>query len=162
MDDEPEIELAESVGDLDQVVVTLREFLHRTGALRVVAVRPDLEWMVDVGRLLPVEVAQGERMVHLAHSQALDAEPLPLPELRQLPKFDVLPESGEVHSTIGGLEHYAEGVRELSRVLGEGAVAVASFETNTPDLPLSISARGTDPLVLAIGEDDYEMEAGWP
>jgi hypothetical protein len=37
MSEEP-IDLVGSVGALDEVVVTLREFLHRSGAVRAVAV----------------------------------------------------------------------------------------------------------------------------
>ena len=158
------IDLVATVGGLDPVVVTLREFLHRSGAVRVCAVlaHEDEAALVDVGRLLPVEVTIGQRIVHLPHALELDAEPHPLPEVRQLPPFDVKPEAGEVHSTIGGLEHYAEAVLALARVLGPRAVAMATFSTNTPDKPLSITAREGDPLVLAIGEEDFEMEPGWP
>ena len=39
---------------------------------------------------------------------------------------------------------------------------MAQFETTTPDVPLSISARPGEPMVVAIGEDEYEMDAGWP
>ena len=159
--EDEDVEVVMTVGELDYVVVTLRDFLHRSGALRVVAVVPGPA-VVDVGRFLPVEVTRDDRVVQIAHGQTLIAVPLPLPEVRQLPPFDVKPDTGEVHSTIGGLEHYAEAVRALAHALGDDAIAMASFETTTPDLPLSISARGDEPIVLAIGEDDYEMEADWP
>lgn len=160
--EEPEPELVESVGDLDPVVVTLRDFLHRSGAVRVAVVLPGPA-LVDVGRFLPVEVTLEDRRMQLGHTQALDASPILLDvEVKQLPRYEVKPLTGEVHATIGGLELHATAVRALAHAFGPTAVAMASFESNTPDLPLSISARGDDPIVIAIGEDDYEMEAGWP
>lgn len=165
MDDgEPDIEEVTSVGDLDPVVVTLRDFLHHTGATRVAAVLPGPA-LVDVGQFLPVEVTLEDQTLQLPHGQALDAAPLALPaqvELKQLPPYDVKPLLGEVHGTIGGLELHATAVRGLAHALGPSVVAMASFPTTTPDLPLSISARGEDPIVIAIGDEDYEMEAGWP
>lgn len=165
-DDDGILEVVSSVGALDAVVVLLREFLHRSGALRAVAVVEGLTGdetaIVDCARLSPVEVTIGGRTVHVPHAIALDADQLTVPEVRQLPPFDVDRESGEIAATLGGVEHLAGGVRELARVLGGRSVALAQFETTTPDLPLSISARSDEPLVVAIGEDEYEMNAGWP
>jgi hypothetical protein len=55
-------------------------------------------------------------------------------------------------------------VRDLADVLGGRNVAMVQFETNQPEAPLAITARagGVDPLVLALGEDEFEMEPGWP
>ena len=39
---------------------------------------------------------------------------------------------------------------------------MVQFETNDPEQPLGITARGDDPIVVSIGEDEYEMEPGWP
>src|SRR4051812_49997237 len=56
-------EIVASVGPLDAVVVLLREFLHRSGALRVVAVvegeAGEDPAIVDVRRLHPTEVEIG-------------------------------------------------------------------------------------------------------
>jgi hypothetical protein len=160
--DEDPIDVVQSVGDLDQVVVTLREFLHRSGATRVCAVLEEGPSLVDVGRLLPVEVTVGERVVQLPHALQLDADALPLPDVKQLPAFEVVPDEGEVRSPLGGLEHYALAVLGLAATLGGRSVALATFDTTTPDAPLSITARQGDPVVLSIGEDEYEMEPGWP
>ena len=164
-EDEP-IDVVATVGALDPVVVLLREFLHRSGAVRAVGVVDmapgEGPALVDCGRLLPTEVSAGGRTVHLPHAVELDAEIPPVPDVRQLPAFDVDRATGEVSSPLGGLEHYAIAVRELAQRLGPGSVALVTFETTDPDAPLSITARGEDPLVLAIGEDEYEMEPGWP
>ena len=164
-EDAAPVDVVASVGALDPTVVLLREFLHRSGAIRVVAVvgLEDAVALVDVQRLQPVEVTIGERTVQLPHALALDAAVLVIPEVRQLPAFDVDPSTGEVSSPLGGLEHYAIGVRQLAGILGEDNVALATWETTSPDVPLSITARASeDALVLALGEEEFEMEAGWP
>src|SRR4051794_41906508 len=115
MSDDQPIDLVATVGDLDPVVATLRDVLHRSGALRVVAVVDRAEpAIVDVGRLLPVEVQVGERLVHLPHAMELDAEPIVEPALRQLPPFEVDAATGEVIGTIGGGRPPAGAVRGRS------------------------------------------------
>ena len=163
--DRAPVDVVASVGALDATVVLLREFLHRSGAVRtvaVVALEDDIA-VVDVRRLEPIEVTVGDRSVQMPHALILDAPVLVIPDVKQLPAFDVDPVSGEVSSPLGGLEHYAIAVRELAAILGDGNVALASWETTSEDLPLSITARGAeDALVLAVGEEEFEMEAGWP
>ncbi len=159
------VDVVATVGALDPTVLLLREFLHRSGAIRAVAVveLEDDVALIDVGRLLPVEVTIGERVVHLPHALQLDAAVLLVPEVRQLPAFDVDPATGEVSSPLGGLEHYAIAVRQLAQILGADNVALATWETTTPETPLSITARASeDVLVLALGEEEFEMEPGWP
>lgn len=163
--DDTAAEVVASVGPLDAVVALLREFLHRSGALRAVAVvegmSGDATAFVDCARFAPVEVTIGERTVYLPHTAQLDTDPLPVPEVRQLPPLEVDAVRGEIAAPLGGVEMLAGGVRELARTLGGRSVAFAQFET-TADVPLSISARSGEPLVVAIGEDEYEMDAGWP
>jgi hypothetical protein len=164
-DPDAPIDVVATVGALDPTVMLLREFLHRSGAVRAVAVveLEDDVALVDVRRLLPVEVTIGERVVHLPHALQLDAAVLMVPEVKQLPAFDVDPVTGEVNSPLGGLEHYAIAVRQLAQILGEQNVALASWETTTPEVPLSITARASeDVLILALGEEEFEMEPGWP
>src|SRR4051812_24678515 len=107
-DDEP-IDMVATVGALDPTVVLLREFLHVSGAVRAVAVvaLEDAEAIVDVGRLLPIEVQIGPRKVHLPHAIELDAVAIALPDVKQLPPFEVDAGEGRVSSPLGGLEHYA-------------------------------------------------------
>ena len=159
------VDVVATVGALDPTVVLLREFLHRSGAIRTVAVvgLEDDVAVVDVCRLEPVEVTIGERVVQLPHALQLDSAVLMIPEVRQLPAFDVDPASGEVNSPLGGLEHYAIAVRQLAQLLGADNVALATWETTSPDVPLSITARASeDVLILALGEEEFEMEPGWP
>src|ERR687888_1947022 len=117
MDDDA-IELVASVGPLDVVVATLREFLHRSGAVRAVAVVDrapgESPAVVDCGRLLPIEVDFGDRVVHLPHSIELDAEPVKLPDVRQLPPFEVNAAEAEIAAPVGGVAHLAGAVRDLA------------------------------------------------
>jgi hypothetical protein len=152
----------DSVGSLDPTVVLLRNFLHRSGALRALAVVDggpnDAPALVDCPRLAPIEVTIAGNTVHLPHSAPLDVIELPVPEVRQLPPFDVDAETGTVAGAIGGVEQLAGAVRALAHTLGGRSVAMVQFETTTPELPLTISARGSEPIVVAIGEEQFELE----
>jgi hypothetical protein len=55
-------------------------------------------------------------------------------------------------------------VRDLAAALGGRNVAMAQFATNDPDAPLAITARadGSEPIVLALGEEEFPMEPDWP
>lgn len=166
-DEQQPIDLVASAGDLDPVIATLREFLHRSGAVRAVAVVDGTDAgegpaVVDVGRLAPIEVQHGERLVHLPHAIELDAEPLGSVEVKQLPPFTVDPESGEVAATIGGVEHLARATRELAHVIGGRTACLVQFDTTTPDVRFGIAAQAGEPFVLTIGDEEFPMDPGWP
>jgi hypothetical protein len=166
--DDDAIDLVGSVGPLDPIVVALREFLHRSGAVRAVAVVDrdpgQAPAVIDCARLTPIEVDLGDRVVHLPHAIELDAEPLPLPDVRQLPPFQVDADEGEIAAPIGGVAYLAGAVRDLAAALGGRNVAMAQFATDDPQAPLAITARadGSEPIVLALGEEEFPMEPGWP
>lgn len=165
MPDAPDtpIEIVTSAGELDAVIVLLRDFLHRSGALRAVAavdrgpgVAPAI---VDCERFLPVEVDVGDRVLQLAHEAPLHARAPELPRIEQQPPFEVDPQDGVVTGAIGGLEHLAHAVRALADLLGARGVAVATFETTNPELPLALSARagGEEPVVVTLGDASFEL-----
>lgn len=158
------IDVVASVGDLDAVVVLLREFLHRSGAVRAVAVvdeEPEPA-LVDCMRLQPIEVTREGHLVVLPHAIELDAEELPVPDVRQLPPFEVRP-GDEIAAPLGGLEHYALAVRALAAALpGARSVALATWSTQDPERPLSITGREDEPFVLSLGAEEFEMEPDWP
>jgi hypothetical protein len=166
--DEDAIELVGSVGPLDTTVVALREFLHRSGAVRAVAVvdrDPGLgPAVIDCARLAPIEVDFGDRVVHLPHSIELDATPPPLPDVRQLPPFEVDAAKAQIAAPLGGVAHLAGAVRDLAAALGGRNVAMAQFATTDPEAPLAITARadGSEPIVLALGDEEFPMDPGWP
>jgi hypothetical protein len=155
------IDLVATVGPLDAVVETLRDVLHRSGALRVAAVVdiPDgPAALVDVGRLAPVEVQIGDRVMHLPHAIELEAESLGGDiELRQLPPFEVDAASGQVVGTLGGLDMLADAMRAVAALLGGRSVAIAQYQTITPDVTLTVSARGSEPVVVALGDEEWEL-----
>jgi hypothetical protein len=161
-------EVVASVGPLDEVVVLLREFLHRSGAIRAVALVGGAPGegtaVVDCGRLLPIEVEAGGRTVALPHSAELDPQSPPLPEIRRFAPFEVNAADGSIAAPPGAVAHLADAVRVLAGLLGGRNVAMVQFETSDPQLPLGITARagGDEPLVLALGEEEFEMDPGWP
>jgi hypothetical protein len=156
-------EVVATVGALDPVVVLLREFLHRSGALRAVAVvdRAPGEGpaVVDCGRALPIEVDLGDRTVVLPHALALDVPSPDVPEVRRLPPFDVDRAEATVAAPLGGVDHLAGAVAALATRLGGRNVAMVQFETSDPATPLAVSARadGSEPVVVALGDDEYEL-----
>jgi hypothetical protein len=157
MSEEP-VDLVATVGDLNPVVETLRAFLHDCGAVRVVAiVDGDEPAIVDVGRLAPIEVTTDAGMVHLAHATPLDAEPLARPRVRQLPPFEVDPNQGTVIGTMGGVDMIADALRELASVFGGASVAMAQFATSAGDTLLTVSARAGEPVLVAIGDEQFEL-----
>jgi hypothetical protein len=162
MDDaDAPIDLVASVGPLDAVVETLRDVLHRSGALRIAVVvdLPDSSpALVDVGRLTPVEVRLGGRILHLPHAIELDAESLGGGiELRQLPPFEVDPASGQVTGTIGGMDMLADAMRALSELLGGRSVAMAQYQTVTPEVSLTVTARFGEPVLVTLGDEEWEL-----
>lgn len=163
------IDVVTTAGELDGVVVLLREFLHDSGALRAVALFADPSSpeappvLIDCARLAPIEISRDGRLVHMPHAAELGVPPsAPVPDVRQLPPFEVDPEKGTVASPLGGMEHHALAVRGLAAALGEGGVALVTFQTDDAEAPLSITARVGDPIVVSLGEEEYEMEPGWP
>jgi hypothetical protein len=163
-DDRPVDVVATAGPQLDAVVVLLREFLHVSGAVRAVAMverSGEGPAVVDCGRLLPIEVDLGEdRLLHLPHAIELDATAPELPsDLRQLPPFEVDPETGEVTSIIGGLQHAVRATRALAEALGGRNVALAAFPTTPVDAQLSITARadGSEPPLIALGDEEFEL-----
>jgi hypothetical protein len=151
-----EIDLVASAGPLDTVVEALREFIHRSGALRVVAVTPDS--MVDCSRLAPIEVTTQGRTVALPHAIELDVDnPIDVPQVVQPPPFEVDPEELEVRSPIGVLQAMGDSVRAMANAIGPNVVVMATFPTLPPEHALSITARGAEPLVFALGEELFSL-----
>lgn len=148
-----------------EVVVTLRAFAAAAGAEHAVLL---LDQGADVGPLLvecpageQVTLSEGEDTVAL-DADRLAASPLPLPEVRALPPFDVDAVRAEITSPLGGVEHLARAVRALVDLFPGRSVLTVSFATTDPETPLHIAARTDDPVVLGIGEEQYEMAPGWP
>ena len=146
---------------VDTACAALRSFVHLSGALRAQAlVPPDGETpaaLVSCVRLGPLEVTIGERTVSLPHDVELDATAPDLGLLRPLPPFEVDPGSGEVAGMIGGLELLGEAVMTVAEAIGPQAAVVVEMESMTPDVPLVVSARAGEPLLVTLGDDEFEL-----
>jgi hypothetical protein len=148
---------------LEPVAALLREFLHRSGAVRVVAVlerepgKPPA--VVECSRFGPIEIDLGEEAQTLAHDAPLVPPAASVPDVRRLPPFEVDAAEGRIEAPLGGVEHVAGAVQALADALGGDRVAMAQFETTDPATPLSITARagGAEPIVLALGDEQFEM-----
>lgn len=153
-----EIDLVASAGPLDNIAAALREFIHRSGALRVVAVTADS--MVDCPRLAPIEVTTQGSTVALPHAIELDVDdPIDVPAVVQPPPFEVDPDALEVRSPIGVLEAMGDSVRAMANSIGPTVVVMATFPTLPPEHALSITARGAEPLVFALGEELFSLDS---
>ncbi|MFL5816432.1 MAG: hypothetical protein ACJ76L_02410, partial [Conexibacter sp.] len=117
--------------------------------------------VVECPAVGPVLLGEGEEVVQL-DADRLAAQPLPLPEVRTLPPFEVDAVRAEITAPLGGIEHQARAVRELAEVFPGRSVVAAVFATTDPETPLQIAARTDDPIVLALGEEQFEMAPGWP
>jgi len=159
--DEPQepIDVVLTVGELDPVVVALREFLHRSGAVEVQAVvdREGAPAFVSCGRLQPIEVSEGERTVHLPHAVELDAPVPDLPSIPPLPPVEVDAVEGVITGPLGGVEAMARVTRALAEHLGGRSVALAFFATTDPDVPLGVAARIGEEPVVTLGEQQFTL-----
>jgi len=161
------VALAEEAREaLAQIAVTLRAFVHAAGALEATllldqgAEAPPL--VAECPAVGPVLLAEGESVVQLDVDR-LAAEPLPLPEVRTLPPFEVDALRAEITAPLGGVEHHARAVRELAEAFPGRSVLSVRFATTDLDTPLTIAARHGDPLVVGLGDDEqFEMPPGWP
>jgi hypothetical protein len=147
--------------DVEQAVGLAREFLHRSGALRVGLLVDRGEErepaVVECARLAPISVLEDGERSELAHGVQLATPPPPLPEVRQIPGIDADPVAGTVAAPFGGVEMLGRALRELAALLGGQSIAAADFETLDPDLPLGLAARGSEPLVALVGDEEFEL-----
>ena len=161
--DEP-VDVVLSAGELDAVIVALREFLHRAGALLVEAVvdrGPLAEAaFVSCGRNMPIEVVEGERRVHLPHAVELAPPPeaaIAVPDVKQLPPIEVDPGALTLTGPLGGVQHVAEGLSRLAGAIGGRSVAIAYLPTLGVDEPVGIAARPGEPPVVTIGDEQFAL-----
>ena len=161
MDPDEGIDVVLTVDELDPIVVLLREFLHRANAIEAQAVvdrGTEPPALVTCGRLEPIEVVRGDHIVHLPHGVELDHRPPEdLPSVPPLPPFEVDDDEGTITGPLGGVEAAARAVEALATHLPGRSVAVAFYPTTSPELPLGIAARVGEPIVISIGEQQFEM-----
>lgn len=148
------------------IAATLRKFLARSAATRVVVVLDRGEGagplLVDCLAGEAVQVSDGDSELLLEEGEVDGTEPLALAELRPLPPVAVDATRAEITAPLGALAYIAEAVRDLAALLHGRSVVTAEFVTEDDEVPLMIAARTGEPLVLALGEEQFAMPAGWP
>lgn len=147
----------------DVLLATVRDFTDRSGALRVVVLLdrgpdrtiPTLECIPGE----PLTISQGDEQYLVPPSELVGVVGLAVDAPRPVPAtaIDVDPQLGRVAAPIGAIEMLALAVRELAAALGGRTVAVADFATRSGEA-LSIAARPGEPVVLAMGEHQFELE----
>jgi hypothetical protein len=153
-------------GDLDlgTVVATLRAFLDRAEALRVVVLldRGEAEepLLVDLDATGALDVGAGETVETLDLAEFAAGAPLPIEEARPLAPIEVDAEAGQLTAPLGAIERTAAGVRAAARVFGGRSVFTAAFATIDPGTPLFMAARGEEPLVISLGDREWELPEG--
>lgn len=146
----------------DVVLATVAGFAERAGAVRVAVLldrgpehdAPLIEFEPGQG----LSVTSGEQSLIVARDALDGVPPLPVTTPKPVPAtaIEVDAEAGEVAAPIGALEALAGAVAELARVLGGRSVAVADFGTRSGE-PFSIAARTGEPVVVAIGDHQFEL-----
>ncbi len=147
--------------EVEQAVGLAREFLHRSGALRVglLVDRGDEREpaVVECARLGPITVIEDGEQTELAHGVELTLPLPPLPDVRQIPGIEADPVAGTVAAPLGGVEMLGRALRELAAMLGGRSIAAADFETQDPETPLGLAARGDEPLIALVGDEQFEL-----
>lgn len=143
------------------VAATLGAFLRACGGERASALvdrgaRP--AFLVESGVTGVAELTEGEQTRPVAAA----AEPLTLPHVHAFAPLQVDAAQAEITAPMGAVAHLALAVRELARRLGGRSVLTVEWQTTDPDAPLAIAARGDEPLLLVIGDEDFAMPADWP
>jgi hypothetical protein len=142
----------------ETVAATVQDFAERSLAQRVVVLvdRGDersaamLEWL-DGGLTWTADDT----------TAAVDVEgvPLPLGDLRPPPAsaIHVHAEAGELHAPLGAIGHLADALLDLAAALGGRSVATAEWPTDDPDAPFTLAARIGEPVVVSLGDEQFEL-----
>lgn len=148
------------------VLATLHAFVTRAGAERAVLVLDQGEEMptavVDCPAYGDAEVSEGDASVVVRHPDRTGGTSLPLPEVRSFRPFTVDSVNGEVTGPIGAFEHLGRAVRDLAAAFPARSVLTVAWESTDPAAPLSLAARRGEEMALALGEEQFELPAGWP
>jgi hypothetical protein len=150
---------AEPSRDRDLAIALARELLHGAAALRVsIALDGDPPAIVSCERFGAVVVHEHDVELELAHDAGADVELPALPLMRALPPFEVDADTGTVAGVLGGLEMLGRAVRALAALLPGESVVAAEFETSDPGCPLGLAGRAGEPVVVLLGEHEFELD----
>ena len=146
-----------------EAIATVREFLARSEALRVVLLLDlgdgDPPAMLDARPGVALELIDEGESHEIAPELPVPVPPRPLPDIRPTPSSALRadPATGELAAPIGAIANLGEAVLALARAFGGRSVATAEFGTRDPDLPMTIVARDGEPLLLAVGDGRFEL-----
>jgi hypothetical protein len=147
---------------LDVALATIAEFARRSGAERVVVLL-DAEGSAPLmlERLEDGTLAVTEGDVTRRAAPAPGSAPLALPDVRAVPASALTadPETGELAAPLGAVQHIADSLLALARVLGGRSVATATYATRDPGAPLTVAARVGEPVVLDIAGRQFAFPA---
>jgi hypothetical protein len=149
------------VADLERAVATVRAFIQRSGAARVVLV-------LDEGETAPPSLVElsTDGLEVMANGAPVRAPkggaPAALPDIRPAPPsaVGIDLERGQIEAPLGTVAHLAEVVLALARTGGGRSVATAEFRTRDPDVPLTIAAREGEPVVLSVADRQFLLPDG--
>jgi hypothetical protein len=150
----------EAVARNAEAIATVREFLARSEALRVVLlVDRDPPAMLDAAPGGAIELTDEGEPYEVPAAMPVPAPPRALPDIRPAPSSALRadPVTGELAAPIGAIANLGHAVLGLARAFGGRSVATAEFATHDPDLPMTIVAREGEPLLLAVGEGRFEL-----
>jgi hypothetical protein len=143
--------------DIGPAVAAVRSVAAWPGVTRVVA-------LVDRGdETTPAVVDAGpggvETTVAGEPVAAEATQPPPgVPRPVQVPPMRVDPDRGEVKTAFGALEALAGAVHQLAAALPGRSVATVEIRTDDPELPVTLAARAGEPMLIAFGGREFELE----
>jgi hypothetical protein len=113
--------------------------------------------MIDADADGSLELAEGDDSVGLELEDVADPTGLALPRLHAFPRVEVDVAAGELAFPVGALDRHAAEITAAAEVFGGRSVLTVAFETSDPEAPLFIAARGGEPVVLALGDEQFEL-----
>jgi hypothetical protein len=146
----------------DVILATVRDFAERSGATRVVVVLdrgPDrLAPTIEAEPGEPVAVEAGGERLLVPPTDLSGVAPLPLDLPHAIPAsaLDVDPGAGRIEAPIGAVDALVRALLDLAAALGGRTVVHAEFATRS-GAELSLAARTGEPLVVTVGEEQFEL-----
>jgi hypothetical protein len=137
-------------------VATAEAFRERSGAIRVVLL------LDQDGEAVLVE-STPDSLTVTHKDETTDAtpntQPITLHRLTPVPASAISldAETGELSAPLGTIEHLAKATLDLASAFGGRTVATAEFATRDPELPITFAAREGEPVILAAGDEQFEL-----
>jgi hypothetical protein len=141
---------------VEEAVATAAAFRERSGAVRVVL-------LLDLDPAPVMVESTPDSLTVTRDDETTDATPTtapkPLHRLTPVPASAITidPETGELSAPLGTIDHLAKATLDLASAFGGRTVATAEFATRDPELPITFAAREGEPVVLAAGDEQFEL-----